>query len=110
MTSEKQLMRGCLDYLAYYKKTYPIFYFRANSGSVITQGGRVFKGASAGTPDIILLVDSIFCGLECKTEKGKQSPAQKEAEQAIIAAGGKYFLIRSMEEIRDAIEEVRGLR
>jgi hypothetical protein len=107
MTSEKQLMRGCLDYLAYYKKTYPIFYFRANSGSVITQGGRVFKGASAGTPDIILLVDSIFCGLECKTEKGRQSQVQKEVEQAITDAGGKYFLIRSMEDIKKVIDNIR---
>lgn len=100
-------MRGCLDYLAYYKKTYPIFYFRANSGSVITQGGRVFKGASAGTPDIILLVDSIFCGLECKTEKGRQSQVQKEVEQAITDAGGKYFLIRSMEDIKKVIDNIR---
>lgn len=107
MTSEKQLMRGCLDYLAYYKKTYPIFYFRANSGSVITQGGRVFKGASAGTPDIILLVDSIFCGLECKTEKGRQSQVQKEVEKAITDAGGKYFLIRSMEDIKKVIDNIR---
>ena len=70
----------------------------------------VLKDVQIFITAIIFLVDSIFCGLECKTEKGKQSPAQKEAEQAIIAAGGKYFLIRSMEEIRDAIEEVRGLR
>lgn len=35
---------------------------------------------------------------ELKSDKGKQSPRQKEREQELLALGHKYFLIRNIEQ------------
>jgi hypothetical protein len=37
--------------------------------------------------------------IECKDAKGKQRPAQRDFEVAVVAAGGRYWLVRSLEEV-----------
>jgi len=41
----------------------------------------------------------LFIGLEIKTTTGRQSALQKKAQAEIEAAGGKYYIIRCLEDI-----------
>ena len=54
---------------------------------------------AVGSPDIIAVINGQYVGIECKMPKGKQSPGQKEFEKNLIQAGGKYLLIRSIEDL-----------
>jgi len=57
-----------------------------------------------GCPDILLCKDGCFIGLEVKTAKGRQSKAQVEAQKRIEACGGKYYVVRSIDNVRAIIE------
>ncbi len=70
-------------------------------------GSRGFiRNASKGTPDRILLLAGKFVGLEFKTVAGKQSADQKLAQEAIEEAGGRYFIIRTSEDVERMLKEV----
>lgn len=86
------------------------YFFRNNSFS-----GRIrrfdgsegfIKNNKKGTPDVIILLDGQFIGAELKTATGRQSPAQKQAQVAIEAAGGRYCLFRSPEDIEAVLREL----
>ena len=94
-----QLVKACLDYLQWVGKTQKIYAFKSASGQVQTQEGRFFTSGKAGCPDITCCMGG-FIGVECKTGKDTQSALQKKAQAEIEAAGGKYYVIRSLEELR----------
>ena len=53
-----------------------------------------------GQPDIIaILPGGIFCGIEVKTLKGKQSPDQILFQKRLERAGGVYIVARSIEDV-----------
>lgn len=59
------------------------------------------EGALAGVSDLILLLArGRYHGLliELKTDKGRQSEAQKEWQERITKDGYKYVIVRSIEE------------
>ena len=97
--SEAMIQRACLDYLAWYSKSHKIYAFRSGAGMVKTEAGGVFRSGKPGVPDITVCQNG-FIGLEIKTLKGRQSATQKKAEEEIKASGGKYFLVRSLEDIK----------
>jgi len=97
---ELVIQRAVLDYLELYSRTHNIYYFRSGAGNVQTMQGRRFKTGKKGCPDITALVDSKFLGLEIKTKTGRQSPNQKIAQAEIEAAGGEYYLVRSLGDIK----------
>lgn len=67
---------------------------------------RVIKGAPKGSPDIMVIIGrGRLCGIECKTEVGKQSANQKEWEATAKKHGVGYGLARS---IGDAFTLVAG--
>lgn len=82
---------------------------------VVCVGGKRAKdeGMVAGVADIILLVlignYGCLC-LEFKTEKGRQSPEQKEWQEATEKAGNKYCVIRSFEEFKTEIETYLNIK
>jgi len=43
---------------------------------------------------------------EVKTKKGRLSPNQKAFQESVEAAGGYYYVVRSIDEFDDAYEEV----
>lgn len=96
---EKHIQRACLDYLELFSRTHEIYYFRSAAGMVRTEQGRVFKTGKPGTPDISVCYQGVYYGLEIKTKTGRQSELQKIAQKQIEAAGGKYFIIRCLEDI-----------
>lgn len=66
------------------------------------------EGLVPGVSDMILLKPNSLHGYLCienKTPKGKQSPEQVLFQQAVEKNGGKYIIIRSLDEFMKAIEQ-----
>lgn len=62
---------------------------------------RKAMGMRPGFPDFIFLQpnkDFPYLAIELKSEKGRQSQHQKEYQRAVQLAGGKYVVVRSLEE------------
>lgn len=62
---------------------------------------RKAMGMRPGFPDFILLLpnrDYPYLAMELKSGKGRQSDHQKEYQKAVEHAGGKYAVIRSLDE------------
>lgn len=69
---------------------------------------RKAMGVRAGFPDFIFLKPNRFypyLAIELKTQKGKQSEHQIAYQKAIEANGGKYVVVRSLEEFMSEINE-----
>ena len=69
---------------------------------------RKAMGVRAGFPDFIFLKSNRFypyLAIELKTQKGKQSEHQIAYQKAIEANGGKYVVVRSLEEFMSEINE-----
>lgn len=65
------------------------------------------EGMVNGVSDIILLKPNKFYPYLCienKTQTGKQSPEQKLFQQAVESQGGKYVIVRSLDEFVKVIE------
>ncbi len=53
----------------------------------------------AGIPDIIAIIDGQFVGIECKADPSKKPTAlQSKCGEEILAAGGRWELVRSVED------------
>lgn len=88
----------------------PLLFSVPNGGRRDAVTGAILKaeGAVAGVSDLLLLLPSgHYHGLciEMKTEKGKQSDAQKEWQKAVEAVGYKYAVVRSFEQFADLIDD-----
>ena len=62
---------------------------------------RKAMGVRAGFPDFIFLLPNKeypYLAVELKTEKGRQSDSQKEYQKVVESVGGKYVIVRSIEE------------
>ena len=98
---ESDIQRTICEYLALKK----YFFWRNNTiPPVQTVNGKMqFRRmppfSMKGTPDILLLLNGVFWGIEVKAEKGRQSTEQKEFEQKMIDNKGMYVLVRSLEDI-----------
>lgn len=88
----------------------PLLFSVPNGGRRDAVTGAILKaeGAVAGVADLLLLLPSGdhhgLC-IEMKTEKGKQSDAQKEWQKAVEAAGYKYAVVRTFEQFADLIDD-----
>ena len=60
-----------------------------------------------GTPDIIAVIDGVFTGFEVKTAKGRQSPDQVLFEKRLTNAGGRYFVVRSVSDVKTLLPQIR---
>lgn len=68
---------------------------------------RKAMGMRPGFPDFIFLLPNKeyhYLALELKTDKGRQSDHQKEYQQAVEQAGGRYVIIRSLDEFMTEIK------
>jgi hypothetical protein len=101
MLKEQEIKKQILDYLAYQKD---IYFFRLGSGLIKTEQGRYFKTGTVGCPDIVVLKNGTFIGLEVKTDIGKLSQSQQIARDKIERCGGKYFVVRRLEDAISALK------
>ena len=92
---EKQIQNAVEQYLSLKK----VFYWKNNSGALPTASGGFIRFGAVGSPDICVIKDGQFIGIEIKTPKGKQSDTQKEFQGRLELAGGKYYIVRSLEEV-----------
>ena len=67
---------------------------------------RKAMGVRPGFPDFILLYPNReypFLAMELKSPKGRQSEHQKEYQKQIERVGGKYVIIRSLDEFIETV-------
>lgn len=60
---------------------------------------RMPKHSRRGVPDIIVIKDGQFIGLEVKRPGTYQSPEQKAFKHDVATAGGRYHVVRSIEDV-----------
>ena len=101
---EHRLQCACIRWFKLQYPQYAHNLFAVPNGSkrdAVTAARLKEEGVLAGVSDLILLKSNRFYGallIEMKTDKGRQSPAQKEWETRITADGYKYVVVRSLEE------------
>lgn len=97
---ETDIQRAICDYLALRRH----FFWRNNNTPVFdTQRGAfraLPKYTLKGLPDIELIKDSCWVGLEVKSMKGTQSPEQKEFERRCKENGVEYYVVRSVDDVQ----------
>lgn len=87
---EKDIVNKILRYL----KTVPdCFCWKEHGGMYGT----------AGIPDIIACIGGRFFAFEVKTETGKTTALQEATIRKILACGGHAFVVRSVDEVRTAL-------
>lgn len=79
--------------------------FTVNNNSGGKFEGAIMKamGVVAGVADMMYLSDAGLIALEFKTPTGRQSPAQKEWQAVIEAAGYRYVIIRTFQEFKQTL-------
>lgn len=99
-STEKEIQKLIMEYLT----LKGIFHYRQNGGAIKTRG-HMYKFTSInGIPDIVAIKDGIYYGIEVKDVKGRQNDAQIEFEKLLNAAGGVYFVARSLDDVIDILK------
>ena len=97
---EKEAQKAILQYLQLRR----IFHWRNNTGAMVVGEGtasrRFLKFGTEGSPDIFILKEGVLIGLEVKSDTGKQNDAQLEFQKNMEKNGGKYFVVRAVDEVQ----------
>lgn len=101
--TETKIQAAICDYLTLRK----VFFWRNNNIPVFdtkSQSMRAMpKYSIKGVPDIIVLQHGNFIGLEVKTPTGVLSDYQKEFERRCEENGGRYYVVRSVDDLLDIL-------
>lgn len=90
---ESHLLKRVIRYLKNLQvKGESIFFFKTH-------------GEPIGIPDILICLNGKFIGIELKTHTGRISKAQEYIKSKIESAGGKVFIVRSVDELKKIIEK-----
>ncbi len=102
---ESIIQAQILDWL----KTTDLMFWRANSGSLFLKGRHINLGP-IGCADISVVVPKSgrFVGLEVKSANGRVSKEQVVYASVLTAHGGLYFVVRSVEQAKEAVAEILG--
>ncbi len=103
-SAEQSLQRTVADYLALCVPAPPSgpWWTAVNpipAKSRAVAGISKAMGLRAGTPDIVLCWRGRLVGIELKAGRGRMSPAQLEAHDAIALAGGVVTTCRTLDEV-----------
>lgn len=79
-----------------------IFHYRNNSGAFVDSNKHFYRFGAVGSPDIVFVVNGQYAGIEVKASKGRQSDNQKEFQRQLEAAGGRYILAHSLDDVVNA--------
>ena len=101
---EKDIERSICDWL----RIKGFFFWKQPSAGFFDTTRKTFRKHTSpyvrnGVPDIIVVKDGAFYGFEVKSETGRQSQAQIDFERDLRHAGGNYFLVRSIEDVENAL-------
>lgn len=101
---EKEAQKAILQYLELRR----VFHWRNNTGAMVlgegTASRRFMKFGTTGSPDIFILKDGVLVGLEVKSDTGKQSEAQIEFQKNMEKNGGKYYVVRAVDEVVELLK------
>lgn len=100
---KKELESGIQTAICEYLARKKHFFWRQNTAPLF-RDGRYFampKYSIKGVPDIIVIKDGYFIGLEVKRAKTKQSPDQKEFERRCKESGAEYWVVRSIDDVQE---------
>jgi hypothetical protein len=106
--SEAEISRAIMDYLA----ALHVLTYRMNTGAyeaVYKGKSRFLRFGTPGMADLLAFIKSPFAGLivhwlEVKTATGKQSELQKSFQNQVEAAGHRYSVVRSIEDVETALK------
>jgi len=110
---EGPIHRSVLDYL---RKTLPgaMIHHSPNERDMrgVSAMRQIAKARDLGTvkgwPDIEILWRGHFWTMEVKAEGQYAKPEQREVGAAIIAAGGRWAVVRSIDDAAECVAEWRG--
>ena len=122
-SEEHKIQVGIANWLRVNLRLGSIFFAVPNGGSrkmTTVAGGKKLpleairlkkEGVTAGVADVIVIsdIEPRILALETKTEKGKQSEAQKWWQEEAERAGISYHVVRSVDDVRDLVTQF-GLR
>ena len=96
------------EILAWLRST-GLMHWRSNSGSLFLHGRHINLGP-LGCADISLVLPThgTFVGMEVKSAHGKIRKEQVVYAKGLIEMGGKYFIVRTLEDAKDAVAECLG--
>lgn len=100
-TPEGKIQAAVLRYLL----EQGVFAWRQNNLAVFDpkmNGYREHTGLK-GVPDILSVINGQFVGWEIKTPRGKQSEHQFAFQKRLERNGGRYILVRSLDEAKEAL-------
>jgi hypothetical protein len=100
---EQDLEKACIEYLSFLPETFA--WKNQTGGTPITSNGRTFikKAPCTGVSDITIIHKGKVMFVELKVPKGKQSENQKEFQRNVEIAGGSYFIITSLADLKTLI-------
>lgn len=85
-------------------------YFCAIPNGAVLSGGKVDRarqgaklkamGLRPGAPDLFVVNEGRFLGVELKCGPNRQQPTQIDTETALIAAGALYAVCRTLEDVQ----------
>lgn len=97
---EKDIQKTITDYL----KLKGIFHYKNNTVGIYKKATNSYiPSPSAGAPDIVAVIKGLYVGIEVKN-KTKQSDSQKAFQENLEKAGGKYYLVHSLEEVKQQLQ------
>lgn len=100
--NETDIQKTICEYLSYRKD---LFFCRMNNIPIYDPTRKAYRSmpkyARSGMPDIMIIQNGKYIGIEVKKPKPKtyQSKEQKLIESEIKANGGKYFVVRSLDDL-----------
>ena len=96
---EKDIQNAICEYLAYKGH----FFWRQNTAPIFREGRFMSmpKFSINGVPDIIVIWQGNFIGIEVKRPGGKLSESQKEFQKRCLKAGGEYHVVTSLDQMKD---------
>jgi hypothetical protein len=100
--NEEALQRAVVEMVARECRPGVLVFHVPNGGQrVKAEAGRLkAMGTRAGIPDLVVLIDGRAYGLELKTARGRQNPAQKTMAETWRRAGCDYEIARTVTEAR----------
>jgi hypothetical protein len=92
---EGETQKAILEWLAWKH----VFHYRNNSGAFVDSNKHFYRFGAVGSPDIVCVVNGQYVGIEVKAPRGRQSENQKEFQRQLEAAGGRYLLVYSLDDL-----------
>ena len=99
--------------LAYLRRQYPRAVIHHSPNETDVRGPTIARaiakqkmmGMLVGFPDLMMLHEGRFYAFEVKAEGGRVSDAQKAVGEAIIASGGHWAVVRSIDDVKEKMEQ-----